>query len=69
MRILFYLLWHRAEETVRPAIPAVALSVAPRAGGGRIALVAKDEALVRRTLTRAGWQVLVLLCHKTRCRV
>ena len=30
---------------------------------------AKDEALVRRTLTRAGWQVLVLLCHKTICRV
>lgn len=49
MRILLYLLWHCAEETVRPAIPAVAPSVVPRAGGGRIALVAEDEALGRRT--------------------
>ena len=62
-RILLYLPRHRGEAaTQAPAASASPPLVAPRAGAGRIALVAEDEDLVRQTLaralTRAGWQVL-----------
>jgi two-component system cell cycle sensor histidine kinase/response regulator CckA len=63
--ITLYLPRHRVEDPVAPP-PAPVLSPPPArppvAGAGRIALVAEDEALVRRTLTqaltRAGWQVM-----------
>ena len=62
-RIVLYLPRHRVEMASPATVTAAPIGAGPCAGGaGRVVLVAEDEALVRRTLTRAltraGWQVL-----------